>query len=76
MGKSRPQGRPVAGFVLAGPVVTLKPSRALRFARVLLLTMKYRSVSKAFPGPMAPSHHPGSGCRSSAGPAAQAFPAK
>ena len=51
-GKSDPYGRPVAGFVDDGPVVPRQPPS--RFE----LTTKNRSVSKALPGPIMPSHQP------------------
>ena len=51
-GKSDPYGRPVAGFVDEGPVVPRHPPS--RFE----LTTKKRSVSKALPGPIMPSHQP------------------
>ena len=51
-GKSEPYGRPVAGLVDDGPVVPRQPPS--RFE----LTTKKRSVSKALPGPIMPSHQP------------------
>src|SRR5690242_10631031 len=51
-GKSGPYGLPVAGSVDHGPVVPRQPPS--RFVD----TTKKRSVSKALPGPIIPSHHP------------------
>jgi hypothetical protein len=49
-GKSGPQGRPVAGLVVFGPVVpNEEPS-------MLLQTMKKRSVSSGRPGPSSGAH--------------------
>ena len=53
-GKSAPYGRPVAGFVLLGPVVPRQPPRM--FGQIT----KYLSVSIALPGPTTTSHQPGS----------------
>ena len=53
-GKSRPQGRPVAGFVVPGPVVPRQPPSTLG------QITKWRSVSIARPGPTTASHQPGS----------------
>ena len=51
-GKSDPYGRPVAGSIDDGPVVPRQPPS--RFVE----TTKKRSVSKALPGPIIPSHQP------------------
>ena len=47
-----PQGRPVSGLMLAGPVVTVLASGTLTFTSVSAETTKYFSVSIALPGPM------------------------
>ncbi|MCY1298095.1 hypothetical protein D9M70_475650 [compost metagenome] len=52
-GKSAPNGLPVAGLVLDGPVEPLQPPRLLR------LTTKNLRVSIGLPGPMQLSHQPG-----------------
>src|SRR5687768_8727812 len=52
VGKLDPYGLPVAGFVDEGPVVPRQPPSRL------VLTTKKRSVSKALPGPIMPSHQP------------------
>ena len=51
-GKSRPQGCPVSGQMLLGPVVPWQPPRT--FAQIT----KYLSVSSPLPGPIKPSHQP------------------
>ncbi len=51
-GKSEPYGRPVAGSIDDGPVVPRQPPSRL------VETTKKRSVSKALPGPIIPSHQP------------------
>ena len=51
-GKSDPYGRPLAGSIDDGPVVPRQPPSRL------VETTKKRSVSKAFPGPIMPSHQP------------------
>ena len=51
-GKSDPYGRPVAGSIDDGPVVPRQPPSRL------VETTKKRSVSKALPGPIIPSHQP------------------
>ncbi len=51
-GKSEPYGLPVAGLGDAGPVVPRQPP-----SRFVEMT-KNRSVSKALPGPIIPSHQP------------------
>ena len=51
-GKSEPYGRPVAGSIDDGPVVPRQPPSRL------VETTKNRSVSKALPGPIIPSHQP------------------
>ena len=50
--KVAPYGRPVAGSIDDGPVVPRQPPSRL------VLTTKKRSVSKALPGPIMPSHQP------------------
>src|SRR5690625_5429156 len=52
-GKSRRQGRPVAGLMLAGPVEPMQEPREL------MHSTKYFSVSMCFPGPTMSSHQPG-----------------
>ncbi|MCY1500563.1 hypothetical protein D9M68_346080 [compost metagenome] len=52
-GKSAPNGAPVAGLMLEGPVEPLQPPRLLR------LTTKNFRVSMGLPGPMQLSHQPG-----------------
>ena len=46
-----PQGLPVSGLIVAGPVVTVPPAM-FRFTSVSEERTKYRSVSIALPGPM------------------------
>ncbi len=53
IGKSRPQGRPVAGLIEDGPVVPLQPPST--FEQIT----KYRLVSMPFRGPTMMSHQPG-----------------
>jgi hypothetical protein len=52
-GKSAPNGLPVAGLRLLGPVEPLQPPRLFR------LTTKNLLVSMGLPGPMQLSHQPG-----------------
>ncbi|MNE37821.1 hypothetical protein D3C80_1316910 [compost metagenome] len=52
-GKSAPNGLPVSGLVLLGPVEPLQPPRLFR------LTTKNLLVSIGLPGPMQLSHQPG-----------------
>ena len=52
-GNKGPYGWPVAGFTDAGPVVPRQPPSTLA------QRTKYLSVSKALPGPIMLSHHPG-----------------
>ena len=54
-GKSKRQGRSVAGLMLAGPVEPKQEPTAL------MQMTKYVLVSIAKPGPMMASHHPGVG---------------
>src|SRR5437762_5233477 len=46
-------GQPVAGLIEDGPVVPRHPPRTFEHST------KYLSVSKALPGPIMLSHHPG-----------------
>ena len=57
-GKFIAKGRPVEGSTVAGPVVWVRGSRAVRFTGVSDATTKYRSVSIALPEPMIASHQP------------------
>ena len=52
-GKSRPQGLPVSGLMLAGPVEPMQPPSTLG------QMTKKRSVSMGLPGPTMVSHQPG-----------------
>ncbi len=52
-GKSTPQGLPVSGLMLAGPIVPMHPPKTL------VQMMKYRSVSIGLPGPIIVVHQPG-----------------
>ena len=52
-GKSRPQGLPVAGLMLAGPVEPMQPPSTLG------QMTKKRLVSIGLPGPTIVSHQPG-----------------
>ena len=52
-GKSMPQGLPVSGLMLAGPVEPMQPPSTLG------QMMKNRSVSIGLPGPTMVSHQPG-----------------
>ena len=53
IGRSRPNGFPVAGLIEAGPVVPMQPPSTLE------QMMKYLSVSKGRPGPTSADHQPG-----------------
>ncbi|GMA89206.1 hypothetical protein GCM10025868_44560 [Angustibacter aerolatus] len=61
-GKREPQARP-SGATDDGPVVPWQPPSTFG------ATTNQRSVSSARPGPTSPSHHPGVGWPSPAGPA-------
>ena len=52
-GKVMAYGQPVAGLIAEGPVVPRHPPSTL------VQMTKYRFVSKALPGPIMLSHHPG-----------------
>ena len=52
-GKSIPYSLPVFGLIDEGPVVPLHPPNTLEHI------IKYFSLSRAFPGPITISHHPG-----------------
>ncbi len=54
-GKREPYGRPSTGCGDDGPVVPWQPPSTLAH------TTKWRSVSRARPGPTTPSHQPGDG---------------